>query len=51
VEKDIILRRFLTSLPIRMEAAKKGVEFHSVIIQVDETTGKALSIRRYVVAE
>jgi 2',3'-cyclic-nucleotide 2'-phosphodiesterase len=51
VEKDIILRRFLTSLPIRMEAAKRGVEFHSVIIQVDETTGKALSIRRYVVAE
>jgi calcineurin-like phosphoesterase len=34
-----------------MEAAKRGVEFRSVIIQVDENTGKALSIRRYEVTE
>jgi metallophosphoesterase (TIGR00282 family) len=47
VQKDVILRRFLTSLPVRMEAAKGGVELHSVIIQVDETTGRALSVRRY----
>jgi metallophosphoesterase (TIGR00282 family) len=48
VQKDIILRRFLTSLPVRMEAAKQGAELHSVIIEADETTGRALSIRRYV---
>jgi calcineurin-like phosphoesterase len=30
-----------------MEAAKRGVELHSVIIEVDETTGRAVSIRRY----
>lgn len=47
VQKEIILRRFLTSLPVRMEAAKRGVELHSVIIEVDETTGRAVSIRRY----
>ena len=51
VQKDIILRRFLTSIPIRMEAAKKGVELHAVILEVDEKTGRARSIRRYVVAE
>jgi len=49
VKKEIVLERFLTSLPIRMEAAKHGAEFHSVIIEVDENTGRALSVRRYVI--
>lgn len=47
VEKEIILKRFLTSLPVRMEAAKKGVELHGAIIAIDEATGRAVSIRRY----
>jgi metallophosphoesterase (TIGR00282 family) len=51
VQKDIILRRFLTSIPIRMEAAKKGVELHAVIIEVDDHTGRARSIRRYAIEE
>jgi len=46
----VILRRFLTSLPIRMEAAKKGVELHAVIVEVDESTGRARSARRYTIA-
>ncbi len=51
VQRDIILRRFLTSIPIRMEAAKKGVELHAVIIDVDETTGRARGMRRYSLCE
>nr|AEQ20609.1 metallophosphoesterase [uncultured bacterium CSLF43] len=51
VEKDIILRRFLTALPVRMEAAKHGVELHAVIVEVDEKTGKATGARRYTVSE
>jgi metallophosphoesterase (TIGR00282 family) len=47
VDKDTILRRFLTSLPVRMEAARGGVELHAVIVDVDESTGKARAIRRY----
>ncbi len=50
VQREIILRRFLTSLPIRMEAAKKGVELHAVIVEVDESTGRARSARRYTIA-
>jgi len=46
VEKDIVLRRFLTSLPVRMDPAKGRVELHSVVIEVDEETGRAISIRR-----
>lgn len=51
VDKEIILRRFLTSLPVRMEAARGGVELHAVIVDADEKTGKALAIRRYTVSE
>ncbi|HEY7304444.1 MAG TPA: TIGR00282 family metallophosphoesterase [Bryobacteraceae bacterium] len=46
VDKDIILRRFLTGLAGRMEAARHGVELHAVIIRADETTGKATAIER-----
>jgi 2',3'-cyclic-nucleotide 2'-phosphodiesterase len=49
VETDIILRRFLTSLPVRMEAARGEPELHAVIIEVDEATGKARSIRRHAI--
>ncbi|HET8548242.1 MAG TPA: TIGR00282 family metallophosphoesterase [Bryobacteraceae bacterium] len=48
VDKDIILRRFLTALPVRMEAARGGVELHAVIVDVDESTGRARAIRPYV---
>ncbi len=47
IEKETILRRFLTGQPVRMEAAKNKVELHSVLVEVDESTGRALSVRRY----
>jgi metallophosphoesterase (TIGR00282 family) len=47
VETGIILRRFLTALPVRMEASKESPELHAVIVDVDETTGRARSIRRH----
>jgi metallophosphoesterase (TIGR00282 family) len=49
VETSLILQRFLTGLPVRMEAARGGAELHSVIVDVDETTGKARAIRRHTV--
>jgi metallophosphoesterase (TIGR00282 family) len=49
VDRDVIIRRFLTALPARMEPAAGGVELHSVIVDVDDGTGKALSIRRHTV--
>ncbi len=51
VDKEIILKRFLTSLPVRMEAARGGVELHGVVIDVDESTGLARSIRPYTQKE
>lgn len=49
VEKDPVLQKFLTALPVRMEPAKGSVELHSVIVEADDATGKALSIRRHTV--
>lgn len=49
VETSIIIQRFLTALPVRMEAARHGAELHSVIIDVDEATGRARGIRRHTV--
>ena len=46
VEKEIVLQKFLTGLPTRMEAAQGMPELHGVVIDVDETTGKARSIKR-----
>lgn len=49
VEKEPILARFLTALPSKMEAAKGSVELHSVIMDVDDATGKTVEIRRHTV--
>jgi 2',3'-cyclic-nucleotide 2'-phosphodiesterase len=49
VETDIILQRFLTGLPVRMEASRQAPELHAVIVDVDETTGKARAVRRHAI--
>jgi metallophosphoesterase (TIGR00282 family) len=49
VEKEPILQKFLTALPVRMEPAKTSVELHSVIVEVEDATGKALNVRRHTV--
>jgi metallophosphoesterase (TIGR00282 family) len=49
VDTDIILRRFLTALPVRMEASKQSPELHAVIVDVDETTGRARAARRHAI--
>ena len=49
VDTDIVLRRFLTGLPVRMEASKRGPELHAVIVDVDESTGKARAVRRHAI--
>jgi len=50
VDKDIVLQKFLTQMPVRMEAARHGAELHAVIVSVDESSGKATAFKRYTVA-
>jgi metallophosphoesterase (TIGR00282 family) len=49
VDIAIILQKFLTGLPVRMEASKNSPELHAVIVDVDEATGKARAIRRHAI--
>ncbi len=49
VETEIILQKFLTGLPVRMEASKQSPELHAVIVDVDEATGKARAVRRHAI--
>jgi len=49
VQTDIVIRRFLTALPVRMEAARQGAELHAVIVDVDEATGTARAVRRHAI--
>lgn len=49
VDTAIVLQKFLTGLPVRMEASKNSPELHAVIVDVDESTGKARAIRRHAI--
>jgi 2',3'-cyclic-nucleotide 2'-phosphodiesterase len=49
VETEIVVQRFLTALPVRMEAARDCPELHAVIIDVDETSGRARAVRRHAI--
>jgi 2',3'-cyclic-nucleotide 2'-phosphodiesterase len=49
VDTEIILRRFLTGMPVRMEASRRSPELHAVIVDVDEATGKARAARRHAI--
>lgn len=50
VRKEEPIQKFLTQLPAKFEVAKKDIRLNGVIIGVDETSGKALSIERVNVA-
>jgi metallophosphoesterase (TIGR00282 family) len=45
-EMEPIIERFLISRPVMYPVAKGRVKLHGVIIDVDESTGRALSIER-----
>jgi metallophosphoesterase (TIGR00282 family) len=51
VEKELVLGRFLSALPGKFEAAKGDPKMCAVIIDCDETTGKARSIQRLMLGE
>jgi len=50
VDKQIILERFLTQMPVRMEAARLGAELHAVLVEVDDTSGRATAVRRVTIS-
>ena len=43
---DEALHRFLMNTPRKLEVAKKDIRLSGVMVEVDETTGRAVSIAR-----
>jgi metallophosphoesterase (TIGR00282 family) len=50
VDRRAILQRFLTGLPQRFETASENPRLNGVVVEADETTGRALSIVRLSVS-
>jgi metallophosphoesterase (TIGR00282 family) len=50
VDREQILQRFLTQMPIRFETAKGPAALHGVVITVDPDTGRASAIERLRIA-
>ena len=45
-KKDAVFQRFLTQVPVKIEAASEDIQLNGVIIEADYDSGKALSIKR-----
>lgn len=50
IRKELAVEKFLTQLPVRFEVAKKDIRLNCVVLEIDETTGKALAIERIAIA-
>ncbi|MDE3838592.1 TIGR00282 family metallophosphoesterase [Bacillus methanolicus] len=50
VEKEAVIKKFLTSLPVRFEVPKRGrVQLNAVLIDIDNKNGKAEKIQRILI--
>lgn len=45
-EKDQIIQRFITNMPVRFNLAQNDVRIQAVLIEIDQGSGRALSIKR-----
>jgi metallophosphoesterase (TIGR00282 family) len=46
MKKEPVLRKFLYEIPVRFEPADESLFLNGVVIEADDSTGKALSIQR-----
>jgi metallophosphoesterase (TIGR00282 family) len=51
MDREAVLKKFLTSMPVRFEVAKGREQINGVIIEIDTNTGLAKSIQRIVIHE
>lgn len=50
VEKEAVLKRFLTNLPVRFNVDEKGsTQLSAIILTIDKKTGRAESIKRILI--
>lgn len=46
VKKDIVIEKFITQMPRRFEVAEGLYQFNAVLVEIDDASSRALSIRR-----
>ncbi|ABP67718.1 metallophosphoesterase [Caldicellulosiruptor saccharolyticus DSM 8903] len=46
VDKEIVIQKFVTMLPVKFEVAKGKAQFNGIVFEIDDSTGKAISIDR-----
>jgi len=51
VQSQLVITRFVRGLPLRYQTATENPQLHGVVVEIDERTGKALSIARLQVKE
>ncbi len=49
VQKDLVVGKFLSNMPVRFEPATGDVRLCAVVVDCDESTGRATSIQRLTV--
>jgi metallophosphoesterase (TIGR00282 family) len=51
VRSELVVARFLRGMPVRYETATEGARLCGVVVEIDERTGKAVSIERIQLKE
>ncbi len=51
VEKELVLHRFLTGMPARLEQAREDPRMSATLIECDGATGRATATRRFLLGE
>jgi hypothetical protein len=51
VEKELVLRKFLTGMPSKFEAAKGNPKMCATLVACDPRTGRATRIQRIMLGE
>jgi metallophosphoesterase (TIGR00282 family) len=46
VEREQVLQKFLTHMPVKFEVAKGNVQFNAVVVDIDEKNGRTIRIER-----
>ena len=51
VQSQLVISRFVRGLPIRYHTASENARLHGVVVEIDERSGKAVSVERLRVKE
>lgn len=46
VDREIVIKKFITHMPLRFELAQGKTQFNAVIVEIDENSGKTIKIER-----